>query len=447
MKKAYVIVCTSVFLLLIPCGVLGVLKNSASPIKTISYQMAIYDFPGSKRDSKAIAEKILKSDYPHFKVVKNISAEVSGPEIVLYSVSEVKKQYPVLDLRSIGYFGRGLTRKQAEQIQLSDHVLILNIAYPSKNAWQYHFDTQRFLSQVAQHVNGLMWDEETREIFTIPAWEKQRNYDISEGIPRIENHTIIHAYKDEDDVRAVSLGMAKFGLPDVVVNNFSWSLNRNMGHLINIALQSLAEGLSPNRDNILIVDIENIKNKKIKNRLIATLLPNAKKTAHIPVRLVKPEEGDPNNRILELVFQDSNEKSRYERQAEMITALFGSEESITYANHDDRILQASKKAKAKLPQLMAAFNQGLKPGEYIQVKAAFATPDGGREFMWVEVKSWQAGRIKGLLRNEPFNIPTLNVGAEVDVAQEDVFDFIRYYADGTTEGNETGKLIQQSGSY
>ncbi len=62
--------------------------------------------------------------------------------------------------------------------------------------------------------------------------------------------------------------------------------------------------------------------------------------------------------------------------------------------------------------------------------------------MWVEVVSWQADKIKGILRNEPENVPTLRAGQTVEVSEQQVFDYIRHRADGTSEGTETGKVIE-----
>jgi uncharacterized protein YegJ (DUF2314 family) len=89
------------------------------------------------------------------------------------------------------------------------------------------------------------------------------------------------------------------------------------------------------------------------------------------------------------------------------------------------------------------FNDGLAPGEFIQVKAPFKTQDDGTEWMWVEVITWGNNTITGLLKNEPFNIPDLKGGSEVSVKQEEVFDYIRRFPDGSSEGNETSKLIEK----
>ena len=53
--------------------------------------------------------------------------------------------------------------------------------------------------------------------------------------------------------------------------------------------------------------------------------------------------------------------------------------------------------------------------------------------------------LRGLLRNQPFNIPDLKAGMEVFVRQEEVFDYLHVLPDGTREGNETGKLIEKYG--
>ena len=73
----------------------------------------------------------------------------------------------------------------------------------------------------------------------------------------------------------------------------------------------------------------------------------------------------------------------------MLSSMFGSEDSPVAVKHDEELLVASRRARAKLPALRAAFDAGLAPDEYIQVKAPFQRPDGKNEWMWVEVTSWK----------------------------------------------------------
>ena len=93
--------------------------------------------------------------------------------------------------------------------------------------------------------------------------------------------------------------------------------------------------------------------------------------------------------------------------------------------------------------LRKQFAEGLEPGEYILVKAPFKTPEGGNEWMWIEVTEWSGNNIRGVLNNEPFYVPSLHSGQIVEIRQEDVFDYIRRHPDGTQEGNETGEIIKK----
>ena len=61
--------------------------------------------------------------------------------------------------------------------------------------------------------------------------------------------------------------------------------------------------------------------------------------------------------------------------------------------------------------------------------------------MWVEVLQWPGDVIHGLLRNDPHDVPGLKAGMRVTIQQNNVFDYLRRYADGRSEGNETARLI------
>ena len=237
--------------------------------------------------------------------------------------------------------------------------------------------------------------------------------------------------------------MAKFGLPDIVSNDFVWSLNRPMGNLINLVGQSMVEGSKPNKDGFLNIEINNLSNTNFKKVLVESIIGNATSDNSILIGDGKWEDGDPDNYIIELLFSNAKGDNLSEKRASFLSSLFGSEDEILFVDHNEMIEAASMKAKKRLNSLKAEFNKGLNPGDFIQLKAPFKTPDGSREWMWVEVTLWKEEIIQGLLKNEPFNIPSLRGGSEVLIYQEDVFDYIINYNNGTSEGNETGKLISK----
>lgn len=68
-----------------------------------------------------------------------------------------------------------------------------------------------------------------------------------------------------------------------------------------------------------------------------------------------------------------------------LPAASGSEDAISYVDHDAELLEASRKAKQEFPRLAALTGKGFAPGERLLLKAPFKTDADGREWMWVEV--------------------------------------------------------------
>lgn len=422
----------------------GAETNDDAPPHVVFYQYALYLLPGYEGDPVATATTQVRDKYADYALVDVLDEPPTRPAMLLHLETDVAGQYAVPDMSFIGRFGHGVTREQALAVQKSERALLVSIAYPAELMAAAFPDALALMADLAVQHDSLIWDESTREIFTVDAWREQRIATWNDGNPSVYDHTVIHAYKNTEYVRAITLGMQKFGLPDIVANDFAWSLNRPMGHLINLAAQTLIEGGDFNEDFSLDVDVEKIRNDDIREAIRASLLDKATSRMRLQLKPVEPEEGDPDNFLLEIRFDDAAGNSLQERQEALLSALFGWEDSITEVNHNAAILAASERARARLPELRRAFNQGLEPGEYITVKAPFATADGGTEWMWVEVIEWDGDRIRGLLKNEPVYVPDLKGGAEVTVDQSELFDYIRNFADGRVEGNETGQIMQQA---
>jgi uncharacterized protein YegJ (DUF2314 family) len=409
--------------------------------KSIHFQYAIYYLPVPLKDPSAALDQLLAKSYKTHKRVKELEETPKSLLIWAYMENDAQTEYKPPDMESLQYFGRGLTLKQAQDLQGCKQVFILNYGHPNEKVWQGLGAANEITQTLAQETGGLLWDEETREVFSPEEWRRRRITSWEEEIPDLSGHTTIHAYNTGEYVRAITLGMSKLGLPDVVIENFSWSMNRTMGHLINLFCQSIAEGAVVKKAGIFDLDLRTIKNKKVRDPQLESLKSNATAVALLTLKKGKWEEGDPLNRIIEITFHRYPGHDIHAKQEKLLSSLFGWEDSVAKINHNEELLAASRKARDQLPLLYETFKEGLQPGEFIQVKAPFATADGGREWMWVEITSWQGDSIKGLLKNEPFNIPSLHAGQIVEVKQEDVFDYIRRYPDGRQEGNETGEII------
>ena len=418
-------------------------RPASSPMAgSIKLELAVYflgvppqNEPGVLRDSLA--------KYPNLKLVVDTPPEIRQMLVLAHFEKNVQRNYPPPKMKSLQYFGRGISREQAAALQQSREALVLKFMHSKENVWTGLQTANLLVEEIARRTGGLVWDEETREIFSPDAWHKKRLESWTTESPDISTQTTIHAYQNAEYVRAITLGMAKVGLPDVVVNDFSWSANRGVGNLINLFCQSMAEGAMLNTPGRFKLDIKSIKNARVRESQVKGLKTNASGTACLSLKEGKKDEGDPENRLIELTADAYSGPDLHAKQESMLSSLFGWEDSITPVEHTAELLEASRKATARLPELYQAFRAGLQPGEFIHLKAPFKTPDNGHEWMWVAVTSWEGSRIKGLLDNEPFDIPSLHAGQIVEIRQEDVFDYIRRYPDKHTEGNTTGAIIEK----
>jgi len=409
----------------------------------ISFEFAIYFLPQPKGDPLVELDDLLQKQSQMFKKVDKINRQTADVTVAARIEHDPRHAYAPPIERSLQYYGRGLSRDQAEKLQKTEQALILDFAYPKAHAWDGMRSAVGLMYSLAKAADGVIWDDATREVFSPDKWEEQRIKGWSEGVPEISQHTVIHAYKKDEYVRAITLGMEKFGLPDLVINNFSWSLNRNMGHVVNLLGQALAEGQTLQKPGVFDLDFRAIKNVKVREPQVTNLKEHATGVALLGMKKGVSEDGDPKNRLIEITFERGIGPDIHAQQDQVIGQAFGWEDEIKHVRHDAELEAASQRAREKLPGLRAEFKKGLAPGEFIQVKAPFDRPNGGQEWMWVEVVSWNGDKITGLLKNEPFNIPTLHAGQNVEVSEATVFDYIQRHADGSSDGNETGRLIER----
>jgi uncharacterized protein YegJ (DUF2314 family) len=370
---------------------------------TASFELAFYFRPESASDPLKAVDGLLASEFTMFSKADGAPGPVSRMQVRARILSDVAKSYAAPDRDHLKHFGRGLSAAQIEGLQESRQVLILNFEVPGAEVWEGARAAERLISAVAQATGGLIWDESSREAFTPASWEERRLLPWTGTVPNVSKHTMIHSYQHREAVRSVTVGMEKFALPDLVIEKSSWSLNRNVGHFINLTAQALAEGAEVGAGGELRLRLSAIRDAEVREPQVQ---------AHL-----------------------GQETAAHE--------FFGAsqEPAVRRAGHDEELLAARERARAHLPALHKAFLAGLPPGAYLLLKAPFETPSGDNEWMWVEVTSWRGKQIGGILQNDPEDVVGLSTGSTVKADEDQVFDYVLHHADGTEEGNETGRIL------
>jgi len=418
-------------------------KSPITPVGPIQISYLLHFAPEPRGDVVKQGQALVRSRFPTLKVLSKSDERAAVPAVFIGMLDlKPAEGFVPPSIESLKYFGRGLSREQAEAMQKSKVATVVTFSYGAAEAVATVRVANEVMKDLASSTAGLIWDDETRELFTPAALVEKRMSPPDHGFPDVRDHITIHAYKNGEYIRAISLGMRKFGLPDIVVNEFSWSLNDQMGNTINLFAQSLLEGAAPAL-GVYDFDVTKLKHDAVRAVYEGHLLDDSHTVAKLMLTNAKTDDGDPDNRLLELRFDRYAGKTVHEKHAEFASSFYGSADDVARIKHNRAIEAASARAREKLPALRTQFNAGLQPGETLLLKAPFETAHGGTEWMWVEVSTWKGGAIIGLLGNEPDDVPGLHAGATVKVSEKDVFDYIRYKADGSAEGNETGKEIEK----
>lgn len=409
------------------------------------FEIAVYYEKNAPASLKAIVETEARK-YPGLDLAKGEPKESPKKTTALWRLeTDVPANYSAPSVEMFHYFGHGISRDEVEALQHSQQALVVYFAAPAAARLEALRTANTMMESVARSTRGFLWDEEAREIFSPDAW-KQKRIDTWKGeFPDVSKEIVIHAYRGNDAVRAVTLGMTKFGLPDIVVEDVAWSINDSIGNLVNLLAQRLVGGAAVGPEGRFALDLRAIRTPAVRDRALASILGKAPGTANLVLKQGTPDEGDPENRLIEIGFDAYPGKDVSSRQHDLLLSLFGaSDDKVSAIRHNEALLAASAKARAKLPELHRMFTAGLAAGEYFEVKVPFDVPGGGHEYMWVEVSTWKDdGTITGLLRNEPVNIATLHGGQTVRVREADVFDYLVRHPDGSEEGNLTSAVIRK----
>ena len=406
--------------------------------KTFRYRFAIYMARAPAHLQQALEEVAKKSS---LRVTTQVIPLVPVPAETTIFVSDPPiESFAPPPMAELEYFSKGLNDAEKQQLVASRAVLIFEVTGPGQRALEDYRAALSFGRELAGRLGGFLWDEEARLAFTQASF--QPRIDSWQGsVPFVNYHVVLHEYREGELLRIVSLGMVKFGLPDVAIDEVASTDANRAGKLIDLVLQRLIEGAVPDERGQFRASLDDVRQAEAKAWFGEDVLDNANRSVVLLLAPTKPAKGDADNRLLAIQFPGDAGRLQ-ERQAATLDALFGSSSTIVYLEHDAELLAVSARARKRAFGLRARFANGPPFGEVLLVKSPFATPKNGREWIWVEVVKWQNDTISGVLTEGAFDIPGLKEGARVDVKASEIFDYMLVKKDGTREGNETEPLLE-----
>lgn len=383
-------------------------------------------------------QDLIRKNYPEINIAKNFpeTFDFTGSNVFIDIENGISEESAPPDVFYLNYFGYGLSDQQKDDLQSAKQ--IVNLVF---------FCDQASLTETVTKANDLfdkitdkeivIWDWEAREAFTQTVWKEART--ISKDGLDLTKQIGIHFYDEGEHCRIITLGMSKFGLPDICINDLACSGGESAYALVSLVAQTLLEKNKIGKDGKLSLNIDEIKNASCRSNFLENMHDDGTKKGVVILKEDKMKEGDPYNVIMALQFKSKNPQVE---QDELLKSIFGFEDELVLTDHNDELLEASNNAKKRIPELKTIF-ENPETNTVLLMKFFFSDGNDDGEWMWVEIKKWKGNKTTGLLQNEPYVVKNLKSGQMVTNKVDGMFDYILYHPDGTEEGNETGKILMK----
>jgi uncharacterized protein YegJ (DUF2314 family) len=334
---------------------------------------------------------------------------------------------------------RTLSPQEQSALASAGHVIHLEVSTAAPRLEEVR-QAYALALALAQAWDGIILDTQAAQFFGPEAWKAQRLGGWEQGTPLLEQHFNSLLYEeDEEHSRFSTVGLEKFGLPELEVARIPNSEVERVGTLLNVVAQLMLEGTPVGEGGHFPVSFEAVRHPGLRERLQASLGEGARQ--RLLLGLTVAYAGTPGRRF-ELVFPGGAGGSDTEHLHAAMVELFGARDEMVRTRHDEELLATSRRAVEKLlSEVKPRFVRGLEPGERLFVKAPFKTRSGDDEWMWVRVQRWDGPKLHGVLDSDPRDVPDIGAGSPVVVEESTLFDYLLVHPDGSSEGNETQEII------
>ncbi len=149
---------------------------------------------------------------------KDFKVEIKGPEEIPFpNVSYVKT------------FGFGFTDEDAVECASAGSLLLLTFKSPCKNIFKKNLGMMWLSYLLSKKFDGYIYDLESKELFTNNYY---RDFNLKDNFNDLRIHILVQKYPyTPGSFRIVTLGMAKFGCPDIEIRDFKTTASLSLQRL------------------------------------------------------------------------------------------------------------------------------------------------------------------------------------------------------------------------
>ena len=311
--------------------------------------------------------------------------------------------FGIPDADFVAAYGVGVDRPEA--LAASQEVVLAWFAGPREQSVETFAKVHVAFAAAARSTGGWVEDLDTQLLFGAEAWAaRDPRGGLQSWFVVDEISTAVSTEAGTERLRLVTRGLRRYGDFELVMSDVPAGGEADAGWV----LDAVATALHPLAE---VGDSLQLSDTSVQG--VARL------------EEATPGEEDPAAPLLRV---------RFEPAAAMTPV---SPASMAPPAPPATLAEARAAVAQALVALGPAWSGGLPPGDVLAVSTAFPTPDGGKEYLWVEVTGWLPGELTGRVGTEPDHVAGLTKGDEVKVRQEAIFDYVYKHADGRKEGNLT----------
>ncbi|MFN3199768.1 MAG: hypothetical protein ACE366_15300 [Bradymonadia bacterium] len=196
--------------------------------------------------------------------------------------------------------GRGLSEAQQNATHAATHAVVVSwLTGPDPQGKAFEQSQHSMLTLAEALKAPALWDETTREAFSVESWQGLR---LGDQHPGLEGRRFVTVRMVADPTKdapghLVTSGMIRFGLPDVVLVDVSPAQARDLAPVLDLVSQALIEGQRPTPQGDL--HLKAIAHPGVRARLGAGRTPPAS-APPVALRITPKSPGDPENRLLKI---------------------------------------------------------------------------------------------------------------------------------------------------
>jgi hypothetical protein len=300
-------------------GISPQILQSSLAVATRSMGFAVYSAAPIPPTVVKEAQDAAKEQFPGVNILL-LPMDAPLPQALIFAPNIAQFAPPTEQQLTV--FGRGLDDAQRHAAAESKGVILLGWKIDADPRLDHLRDAQRLAFDVAQKTSGLVWDETTSQLFALATWKRTRIEGWEGTIPDMRQHISLHVTTNGAQHRTVTLGMVKFGLPDLVLEDVALSDGDRMTKLVEAVAQLLVEGQSPGTSGDLAVDLKAIRHTGARSALIGAAGKDAELHGKVALVTVAEIPGDPQNRLMEMRFANAG-KTDAERLSIALTEMLG----------------------------------------------------------------------------------------------------------------------------